>query len=372
MPYTNTIECWDHLGNASKAARYLGLVDPAAFLDRRNPDPHIFAGSRDKPVPECTIDEPEWSLPGIQIELDAQLDMPEPFVSGYDYKLADQRYHLELWIEKSTMNDVLEPRCQRFGMDLVTGVGFQSITSVVTMLRQRAAVHGKPVRIFYISDFDPAGEHMPVAVARQTEYWLRDYAPGIEIKLTSLALTKEQVIRYRLPRIPIKASDLRKKGFEDRHGEGAVELDALEAMHPGELARIITEAVRPYFDDQLAGRLAEADGEATDAANAEWEALVEEEADLLEQLRSEADMVVQKFKPRATKLKEDFDAAMEPINQRLEDIRHAVQAKAEQFQIDLPDRPEPAEADVDEFDWLFDSDRKYMEQIDCYRAYKGL
>src|SRR5690242_8701553 len=66
------------------------------------------------------------------------------------------------------------------------------------------------------SDFDPAGEHMPIATARQIEYWLAEYAPNIGIKLTAMVLTKEQVIRYHLPRTPIKETDLRKKGFEDR------------------------------------------------------------------------------------------------------------------------------------------------------------
>jgi hypothetical protein len=88
---------------------------------------------------------------------------------------------------------------------------------------------GKPTRIFYSGDFDPAGDSMPVAVARQIEFWLQDYAPGADIKLTPLALTRDQVITYQLPRIPIKESDARKAGFEERYGAGAVELDALEA-----------------------------------------------------------------------------------------------------------------------------------------------
>src|SRR6266516_1880627 len=42
-PYENTVESWDMLNLASKAARYLGLVDPASFHDRRNPDPVVYA-----------------------------------------------------------------------------------------------------------------------------------------------------------------------------------------------------------------------------------------------------------------------------------------------------------------------------------------
>jgi hypothetical protein len=35
-----------------------------------------------------------------------------------------------------------------------------------------------------------------------------------------LGLTRGQVQYYRLPRIPIKESDTRKAGFEERYGEG--------------------------------------------------------------------------------------------------------------------------------------------------------
>ena len=130
------------------------------------------------------------------------------------------------------MNDVLEPICRRYGVDLVRrrlSVHHQRHYDASPTLPE----HAKPCRIFYISDFDPASEHMPVATARQIEYFHEKYAPDIEIKLIPLALTREQVIEYELPRTPIKESDRRKRGFEDRNGEGAVELDALEALHPG-------------------------------------------------------------------------------------------------------------------------------------------
>ncbi len=370
-PYENTIECWNYLGIASKGARYLRLVDPVAFVDRRNPDPRIYATSREESVvPACEIHAPQWTLPNISIQLESHLDLPEPFVDGYDYKLADQRYHLEIWIEKSTMDDVLEPLCRRYGSDLVTGIGFQSITSVITMLRQRVSVHGKPTRIFYISDFDPAGEHMPVATARQIEFWRQEYAPGMEIKLIPLALTREQVIHYQLPRTPIKESDKRKRGFEDRHGEGVVELDALEALHPGELARIVRNAIQPYVDEDLWERLYDAEKEAEEIAETECKELVESEAKKLDEIREDAAAIVRKYQRRATKLSRNFDADMKPVQDRLEVVRHAIQEKAGEFKIDLPERSQAVEADVDESGWLFDSSRSYEDQLERYRSYK--
>src|SRR3989304_3831676 len=95
-------------------------------------------------------------------------DIGDGIVEGYDYQEGDQPVHLEIWCEKSTVDDVLVPLCQVYGMNLVTGTGYESITASVVML-QRALEAGKRVRLLYISDYDPAGRNMPIAVARQLE-----------------------------------------------------------------------------------------------------------------------------------------------------------------------------------------------------------
>ena len=80
------------------------------------------------------------------------------------------------------MNDVFVPLCRELNINFVPGVGFASITRVVEMLVERG--QQQPVRIFYISDHDPAGEGMPVAVARQIEWWRTQYAPESELNCT--------------------------------------------------------------------------------------------------------------------------------------------------------------------------------------------
>jgi hypothetical protein len=121
--YQNTQRCWGELGIASKFARHLGLVDVGAFVDRRNPEPHLVPGRPDgyEGDPACWVSQfpGDWTLPSILIDFTASFDLPEVWVSGYDYCQADQPYHLEVWVEKSTMNDVLVPLCQRLGATLV-------------------------------------------------------------------------------------------------------------------------------------------------------------------------------------------------------------------------------------------------------------
>ena len=80
---------------------------------------------------------------------------------------------------------------------------------------------------------------MPVAVARKIEFAL-DGATDLDIKLDPIVLLPRAVrastgCRGR----PIKETERRGALFESRFGAGATELDALEALHPGELARIV-------------------------------------------------------------------------------------------------------------------------------------
>ena len=118
-PYINTVECWKILNEASKAARYLNLVDIDAFNDRRNPP--------------AVINEPEEFTSGFSEviqEFSVGIEMPElPRIAVYGADVS-QRYLVEVWCEKSTMNDILEPICRQQQTNLVTGLGELSITRV--------------------------------------------------------------------------------------------------------------------------------------------------------------------------------------------------------------------------------------------------
>jgi hypothetical protein len=103
---------------------------------------------------------------------------------------------------------------------------------------------------------------MPRATSRQIEFWLDKYGLNHDVRVNHLLLTQEQVEKYQLPRIPVKGSDKRKKKFEESYGEGQVELDALEALHPGEFEQIVTEAILQFRDAELADEIRGADEEA--------------------------------------------------------------------------------------------------------------
>jgi hypothetical protein len=373
-PYLNTEACWQVLQEASTYARYVGLVDPRLLEDHRNPEPHLpwswYEASAD---PQVVWDDdlPPWVLPTIPTDLAGELDLtfPAPRLTGYDYSVARQRYHLEIWVEKSTMNDVLLPIIQRYGAVLVTSVGFQSVTSTVQLITQRVKRDGKPTRVFYISDFDPAGDRMPVALARQIEFWLKEYAPEAGIKLSTLALTREQVQQYQLPRVPIKDSDLRKAGFEERHGVGAVELDALEALYPGTLAAIVRAALDPYLDRTLAARYTQTAEEAQREAEARWAEQTAAEQDVLAQIRDEARTIYARYQEELERLQAALDHDLAPLREKLETLEDDLKGAMAVFDYALPELPAGVEACDDTTNWLYDSERTYWEQLSTYKLH---
>ncbi len=118
-PYENTEKDWTVLDTASLAARYLGLIPSDMLIDRRNPDPVICAGFSSSP-------EPFIYLTGAAIGLDLPSEFP---VSGLGLSgfYRDQDFLVEVWAEKSTMNDILGPLAHRLGFNLVTGVGGRAL-----------------------------------------------------------------------------------------------------------------------------------------------------------------------------------------------------------------------------------------------------
>ena len=112
----------------------------------------------------------EWYLPRIDPGLTAHIRPQADYgVYGYDYAPTLQPHLIEVWSEKSGDDATLKPLARELGFNYCPGVGFQSVTNIRKMFR-RAKDTGKPTRILYISDFDPAGMGMPVQVGRQTQY----------------------------------------------------------------------------------------------------------------------------------------------------------------------------------------------------------
>jgi len=350
-PYENTIECWDTLMMAAKHARYLRLVDPGAFRDRKNPEAIVHA--------QDYIPDPELSVNSYGIEAELP-DFPSPPTFDlYGYN-GSQRYHIELFCEKTTMNDILEPLCQRYGMNLQTGAGELSITAALNLVRRIERL-GKPTRIFYISDFDPAGQSMPLAIARKLEYFIRTLHLDVDVRLFPLVLTPRQVSEYNLPRTPIKESERRRAGFEERHGGGATELDALEALRPGELERILVRAIHLYYDTGLSSRVFEARRELERNLATLRQEVLDEHNNEITTLRTRYESIRSEFAQRVQDYNMDLAASWSVI---IEDLEARTP--------DLDEYPIPEADYADELsEGLYNSDRGYLEQLDVYKQFQG-
>lgn len=353
LPYENTMECWDLLNMASKAARYLGLVSAAAFVDRKNAEAVIYARHRDV-SPEVYVNA-YLNSSGFQFPAFPVL----PSYGLADYQ-ASQGYHLEIWCEKSTMNDILLPLCQRYQANLQIGSGELSITSALALVgRLRRAK--RPARIFYVSDFDPAGQSMPVAMSRKVEYFVHALGLEVDIRIFPVVLTLEQVYAYGLPRTPIKETERRRAGFEDRYGTGAVELDALEALYPGTLSAILSQYIEQYYDGSLEDRVSQAKEQVRFELDTVADAVLgayEQELDAL--------------KEEHASLKRSFEAQMDRFERR---VRGVWQAISQEMQAQMPEVenypvPEPVQAE-EIGDGLYNSERTYLEQIVAYKAFQG-
>lgn len=96
--------------------------------------------------------------------------------------------------------------------------------------------------VLQLGDHDPSGED----IYRD----IRDKLSGAIVE--RVGLTPDQVGEYSLPPLPAKASDTRYVGFVRRHGDAAVELDALP---PDALQALARAAVERWIDREQVERI---------------------------------------------------------------------------------------------------------------------
>ena len=321
-PYENTEENWQFVQAASKHARNMGLVDPRNIVDRRTPRPFLNAPEEQPPAPGVGVVEPSLQLPSIEVDnLEPHSSGGLAYPTGYEYSVAFEPSLVEMWMEKSldeADDPLIETLCEEEGVNLITGIGFMTISSVYALLQRRTHLD-KPLRILYLSDFDPAGKHMPSSPARHIEFALRnmneDERP--DIRLHHLALTEDQVRELELPRIPIKDSDRRKVRFEAKHGRGATELNALmlETRRPNTEA-MLRDAIRQLRDDTLGDRLRGSRRQAQRILNEELIRRLRWPRRALELIEEEAQEVAGRYATELQELADRLAEEIDPLEER--------------------------------------------------------
>ena len=174
-PYVNDGASWGTMKRASLAARYLNLIPAGSLVDRKNPDPIIFAENNriTRIHPYCLYGLSQSSLAEqhtADLDLDDKLYSPQfslsEIDSGQAYLAAScgSRRPLRMTSLFLWPGDLALIWCRaRTGGHSDTGASSGG-----------AGNRGhRPMRILYISDFDPRGHKMPVGLARKMEFILR-------------------------------------------------------------------------------------------------------------------------------------------------------------------------------------------------------
>jgi len=395
--YENYQRCWDFLTEAAKSARYLNLVPINAFVDNRAKESSFSFYTRwlkegdwgyEDPTPGYQVHKDEYYAPWQQDlpelpELDSLPDLDElPRLEALGYAV-QQPYHIEIWVEKSEGEDVFLPLCQRYNVNFVPGVGDMSI-STTYRFAERVREAGRPAKLLYISDFDPSGFNMPVAVARKLEHFCRNYGfNDLDITLEPIMLTAKQVDLFNLPPMPVKDTDARKDIWEQMYG-GAVELNAMFARDERIVAarRIIEQAILKYYDTGLERR-------ARDQKNLLAEALESRRQEVLQNHTNEREVLQEDYNTLDDEwenIRWEFDALIDPLRERLTAYRERLEALKErgadlwgritddltnisldaETEYPLPDPEVQTETD----DLLFHSKRGYWSQLRAYHQHK--
>lgn len=152
-----------------------------------------------------------------------------------------QNNYVEVWLEKDALRGVFKPITDKYDVPLLIGRGYQSFTNLMLGVRRLKNLQDKTINILYFGDFDPTGLDIP----RNIQETL--FENGINFEFYRLAITQEQIREYNIPPILTKKTDSRARGFIDRFGDEAVELDAL---NPKVLREMIESSILKYLDDE--------------------------------------------------------------------------------------------------------------------------
>lgn len=150
----------------------------------------------------------------------------------------DADYRCEVWVESRSLAGVLIQTCRELAVDLYPAAGFASLSFIFEVAEQiNLEDDGRPLHVFYIGDYDPAG----VLIDRKIEEGLRDHLNhGVDMRFERIGITPAQISEYDLPTKPRKTGDRRSPELKV-----TVEAEAMPAHILRGLLRERIEALLP-------------------------------------------------------------------------------------------------------------------------------
>lgn len=150
----------------------------------------------------------------------------------------DADYRCEVWCESRSIASTILHDCRELAVDLYPCGGFSSMTFVHEAAMEHNNSHDvRPLKIFYIGDYDPAGLLIDQSLERELRNHLN---PDIEMEFQRIGITPAQIREYDLPSKPRKKSEKRMPDMKM-----TVEAEAMPARQLREILRAHVEALLP-------------------------------------------------------------------------------------------------------------------------------
>jgi hypothetical protein len=288
------------------------------IVDERNSPPVIVVRDNDPPEVEIGL--------GAAIEVsvpDLEDIKPTVYLGNFS---ARQKYRLVVFGEKTSLAEVMRPLCFTYDADLYLPSG-EITDSQLHMMAKTGAEDGRPMLVFVLADFDPAGNQMAVSIGRKLQAFRDLLYPGLEFEVIPLALTEDQVRALDLPSTPLKETEKRADRWREAHGGlEQTEIDALATLRPDVLRQIVRDAFELYYDWDL-------DDRAEEIADL-WKAQAQEALDAA----LDGDLIAQLHAAAETKLA--------GVREQIEEINDRLRASTEHLGVTLPPLPDPPEPNL--------------------------
>lgn len=169
--------------------------------------------------------------------------------------MRSQAHHVEIVVEKNSVEPMIRPVAAEFTIPLTSGRGYASLPPRAGMVERYENSAKTDLIVIFVTDFDPEGESIAESFARS----LRDDFEVDRVRPIKAALTAQQIKEFDLPAaMTAKQGSSRRAGFVQKHGEHVWEL---ESLHPAELQRIVRETVESAIDVEAFNHEVEAEKE---------------------------------------------------------------------------------------------------------------
>lgn len=159
-------------------------------------------------------------------------------------------YRIEVWLNKSALNPLLYPVCEKHGVSLVS-MARPSKDAVESLYRRSV---GHTTIILCLSDLSAGSFTFCRDLGMEIAGMIADGKSGGDIRVKRIGLTPEQVLKLKIPLVPGERSakdEALYRGYLKPYGlnpRRMAELDALEVYYPGGIAGFLDDALSRYDD----------------------------------------------------------------------------------------------------------------------------